>query len=258
MLSTRRQDFLIHALQQGKSIPIVIDGNCMYPLLVQGQRVAVHPLLEEIKEGDVVLVRDQMNGFLAHRIISLGHDFVVTAGDRNHLSDPPVRRDDILGRLDIPEDPMLHQNPDQNPDERHPTLAHSHGSSSEMKVVVHPEAMGTSHGEVLSRAFGVDIIIAENPFSQLISMREKGWISVVIHEGARQHLSQLPHAASSVVIFAGYEVARDRDESAGIIGMSDVDFVARTATQYWNNLHAELSIAAIIGFHMRGTSICHG
>ncbi|WP_434752881.1 S24/S26 family peptidase [Paenibacillus amylolyticus] len=254
MLSTRRQDFLIRALQQGRSIPIVIEGNCMHPLLVQGQRISVHPLLDEIKEGDVVLVRDQMNGFLAHRIISLGHDYVVTAGDRNHMSDPPVRRDDILGRLYIPEDQMLHQNPDQHQS----TLIDSHGLSSEMKVVVHPDAIGDSYGEVLSHAFGVETIIAENPLSQLMSMREKGWTSIVIHQGARQHLSQLPHAASRVVVFAGYDVARETDESAGIIGMSDVDFVARTAVEYWNNLHAELSIAAIIGFHMRGTSVCHG
>lgn len=258
MQSTRRQDFLIRALQQGKSIPIVIEGHCMHPLLVQGQRIAVNPLLDEIKVGDVVLVRDQMNGFLAHRIISLGHDFVVTAGDRNHMSDPPVRRNDILGRLDITDDPMLNQNPEQNPVQHSSTLTDSRGSSCEIKIVVHPDAMGSSYGEVLSRAFGVDVVIAKNPLTQLKHMREKGWTSVVIHEGARQHLSQLPHAAGRVVIFAGYEVARDTDESAGIIGMSDVDIVARTAVEYWNNLHAELSIAAIIGFHMRGTTVCHG
>lgn len=258
MLSTRRQDFLIRALQQGKSIPIVIEGHCMHPLLVQGQRIAVHPLLDEIKEGDVVLVRDQMNGFLAHRIISLGHDFVVTAGDRNHMSDPPVRRNDILGRLDVPDDPMLNQNPDQNPDQHSSALPDPYRSSTEMKIVVHPDAIDVSYIEVLSRSFGVDIAIAENPLSQLMRMREKGWTTIVIHEGARQHLSQLPHAASRVVVFAGYDVARETDESAGIIGMSDVDFVARTAFGYWNNLQAELSIAAIIGFHMRGTTVCHG
>ncbi|MGF6356255.1 hypothetical protein ABIE27_004172 [Paenibacillus sp. 4624] len=258
MLSTRRQDFLIRALQQGKSIPIVIEGHCMHPLLVEGQHITVHPLLEDIKVGDIVLVRDQMKGFLAHRIISLGHDFVVTSGDRNHMSDPPVRRNDILGRLDVPENPMLNQNPEQNPDQRSSTLTDLQGLSCEIKIVVHPDAIDSSYGEVLSRAFGIDVVIAENPLTQLKHMREKGWTSVVIHEGARQHLSQLPHAASRVVIFAGYEVARDTDESAGIIGMSDVDFVARTAVEYWNNLHAELSIAAIIGFHMRGTTVCHG
>ncbi|WP_427179925.1 S24/S26 family peptidase [Paenibacillus sp. TC-CSREp1] len=252
MLSTRRQDFLIRALQQGKSIPIVIEGHCMHPLLVQGQQISVHPLLDEIKEGDVVLVRDQMNGYLAHRIISLGRDFVVTAGDRNHMSDPPVRRKDVLGRLDIPEEQMLNQNFDNH---CLSTAVRPQGPFSEMKVVVHPEAIGASLDEVLSRAFGVEILMEENPISQVRSMKEKGWTTIVIHEGARQHLSELSYAASRIVIFAGYDVARETDESAGIIGMSDVDVVARTAVDYWNGLQAELSIAAIIGFHMRGTNV---
>ena len=62
MLSTRRQDFLIRALQQGKPISILIEGSCMHPLLVHGQRITVHPV-DQLTEGDVVLVREQMNGF---------------------------------------------------------------------------------------------------------------------------------------------------------------------------------------------------
>ncbi|MCP1182180.1 S24/S26 family peptidase [Paenibacillus sp. 1781tsa1] len=246
MHGTRRQDFLIRALQHGKPISILIEGNCMHPLLVHGQRISVYPP-GELNEGDVVLVRDPVNRILAHRILSLEHDYVITAGDRNHISDTPLHRCDVLGKLDIPEDQQPYQNP-----------LNSRLPSSQLKVVVHPNALDITTREVLSHAFAVDIVIEENPVNLLMSLREKGWTSIAIHAGAREHLSDLPHTADKLVVFVGYDVGREADAPNGIIGLSDASFVARTAVRYWDDLNAEVSVAAIIGFHMRRTTLCHG
>ncbi|WP_127529584.1 S24/S26 family peptidase [Paenibacillus kobensis] len=243
MHSTSRRDFLIRALQNGRPIPISIEGNCMHPLLVHGQNAVVYPV-DEIKAGDVVLVRDQVNQLLAHRILSLEHDSVITAGDRNDLSDPPILRSDILGRLDMPED---------REKEWTAPLA-----TSELKVLVHPNAIDSERCKDLSHAFAVDIAIEENLVSQLLDLRENGWATVAIHSGARQHLSDLPDIGGKVAVFVGYDVGKETDPSSGTIGASDVGFVARTAIKYWNSLHADVSVAAIIGFHMRRTESCHG
>lgn len=193
------------------------------------------------------MVRDQVNRILAHRILSLEHDCVITSGDRNHISDTPFHRCDILGKLDIPEDQQPYRN---QPDSPLPL--------SELKVVVHPDALDITTAEALSHAFAVDIIIEENPVSLLMNLRETGWTSIAIHAGARQHISELPHTAGKVVVFVGYDVARETDAPSGIIGLSDASFVARTATKYWDNLKADVNVAAIIGFHMRRTTVCHG
>ncbi|GAS83760.1 S24/S26 family peptidase [Paenibacillus amylolyticus] len=246
MHGTGRQDFLIRALQHGKPISILIEGNCMHPLLVHGQRTSVYPP-DEIKEGDVVLVRDQVNRFLAHRILSVENDCVITSGDRNHISDTPFHRCDILGKVDIPEDQQMDQ-----------SALNSMYPSSELKVVVHPDALGITTSKALSQAFAVDIVIEENPVSLLLSLQEKGWTSVAIHAGAREHISDLPQITGKMVVFVGYDVGREADAPNGIIGLSDASFVARTAIKYWDNLNAEVSVAAIIGFHMRRTTLCHG
>ncbi|MGC5776379.1 hypothetical protein [Paenibacillus pabuli] len=243
MPSTSRQDFLIRALQHGRPISITIEGSCMHPLLVHGQRTVVYPV-DEIKEGDVVLVRDQVNQFLAHRILSLDHDFVITAGDRNNIADSPIQRCDILGRLDMPEDQEQQRNA--------PPV------TSQLKVVAHPGSIDKPHSEYLSHAFAVDIEVEENPISRLESLREMGWTIIAIHPGARQHLSDLPDIGGKVAVFVGYDVGKETQPSSGTIGVSDVGSVARTAVKYWNSLSAEVNVAAIIGFHMRRTELCHG
>ena len=243
MHNTSRQDFLIRALQNGKPISITIEGNCMHPLLVHGQRAVVYPV-DEIKTGDVVLVRDQVNRLLAHRVLSLEHDSVITAGDRNNISDSPIQRSDILGRLYMPEDKGKERN--------------TPPATSELKVVVHPNTLGKAYCKDLSHAFAVDMDIEENPVSQLVSLREQGWITVAIHPGARQHLSDLPDIGGKMAVFIGYDVGKETDISSGTIGVSDVSSVARTAIKHWNSLNAEVNVAAIIGFHMRRAALCHG
>lgn len=243
MHSTSRQNFLIRALQHGRPISIAIDGNCMHPLLVHGQHAMVYPV-DEIQAGDVVLVRDQVNRFLAHRILSLEQDTVITSGDRNHISDTPVLRGDILGRLDLPGGKEQEWS--------------APPATSELKVVAHPKAIGQADCEELSHAFAVDMTIEENPISQLVSLREQGWATLAMHPGARQHLSDLPDIGGRVAAFIGYEVGKETDAASGTIGVSDVSAVARTAIKYWNSLQTELNVAAIIGFHMRRTALCHG
>lgn len=234
---------MIRALQNGKPITITIEGNCMHPLLVHGQRAVVYPV-DDIKAGDVVLVRDQVNRLLAHRVLSFEHGAVITAGDRNNISDSPIPRSDILGRLDMPEDAVK---------ERNAPLA-----ANELKMVVHPHTLDKPHCQDLSHAFDVEIAIEENPVSRLASLREMGWTTIAIHPGARQHLSDLPDIGGKVAVFVGYDVGKETDPLSGTIGVSDVSSVARTAIKFWNSLNAEANVAAIIGFHMRRAALCHG
>ena len=105
------------------------------------------------------------------------------------MSDTPVKACDILGRLDLPAKP--------NSDAISTDVFMP---SNEIKIIVHPEAFSAATGKVLSRAFGMEIVITENPFSELLRLREKGWTTIVIHAGARQHLSEVSHDTGRIAI----------------------------------------------------------
>ncbi len=51
-----------------------------------------------IREGDVVVAR-LLGRLVIHRVVSVGPDQILLRGDNAPAGDPPIRRDDILGRV---------------------------------------------------------------------------------------------------------------------------------------------------------------
>ncbi|MBM4353253.1 MAG: hypothetical protein FJ109_05560 [Deltaproteobacteria bacterium] len=68
----------------------------MFPFLPDGSLLFFEAPLA-LHVGDIVLTEED-GRWLAHRVIGLEANHVITCGDWNRTSDPPVPRDRVLGR----------------------------------------------------------------------------------------------------------------------------------------------------------------
>ena len=84
--------------QTNKHHFIPITGNSMWPLIRDGDQIFVRHGNSHLRRGDIVLFR-QNTRLLAHRIIRLDTDRVITKGDNNRHVDPPLNANEILGRV---------------------------------------------------------------------------------------------------------------------------------------------------------------
>lgn len=87
-------------LKQGIEVRFVARGESMSPLICNGEAVHVIPAIAgKLRKGDIVLAKGD-SGFRVHRLVFADHeaDLFVTRGDCCLENDPPVSRDQILGR----------------------------------------------------------------------------------------------------------------------------------------------------------------
>ena len=92
-------DLISSDLSIGDQIRFQVTSNSMQPLMKIGDTVLAEVIAgSEVKAGDIVVVRRE-DDFLTHRAISPTGDGWLTKGDSNTLSDPPVKSDDIIGRV---------------------------------------------------------------------------------------------------------------------------------------------------------------
>jgi len=76
-----------------------ITSGSMWPTLKKGDMVLIKGIdgKEEIREGDIIVYRNP-KGFTIHRVIRINEDNVITKGDANNISDPPVKYEEIIGK----------------------------------------------------------------------------------------------------------------------------------------------------------------
>lgn len=74
---------------------LVLQGRCMEPLLLAGDRARVVPV-EEPRKGDLVLVLLDEETLALHRIVYLGFETAVTKGDYSSKAED-VRLANLLG-----------------------------------------------------------------------------------------------------------------------------------------------------------------
>jgi signal peptidase len=76
-----------------------ITSESMWPALKKGDLVLIKGIKDksEIKVGDIVVYHNP-KGFTIHRVIKLNKDTLITKGDANNVSDPPVRYQEIIGK----------------------------------------------------------------------------------------------------------------------------------------------------------------
>lgn len=53
---------------------------------------------EELQKNDII-VFNQNDNIITHRLIEIGENFLVTKGDANNAKDEPIQREDVIGRV---------------------------------------------------------------------------------------------------------------------------------------------------------------
>ena len=75
-----------------------ITSGSMWPALKKGDLVFIKGVDRgEIEIGDIIVYRNE-RGFTIHRVIEKNEETLVTKGDANNVSDPPVRYEDVIGK----------------------------------------------------------------------------------------------------------------------------------------------------------------
>lgn len=95
-LSAPTAELVSGLLRDGIDVRLRLSGWSMKPLVPSGSIVqfssAPNPDV-----GDIVLIRHLNDTLVAHRVIGLGSDFVLTKGDSCATADGPVARDQVVG-----------------------------------------------------------------------------------------------------------------------------------------------------------------
>lgn len=84
------------SIQKRGYFDITISGNCMKPLICNGESVRIYPLSPKLDIGDIVLLYSD-GKYRLHRIVSLDEDEILTRGDNAEQIDGNTCRLNILG-----------------------------------------------------------------------------------------------------------------------------------------------------------------
>lgn len=76
-----------------------ITSGSMWPALKRGDLVLIKGVnnKEGIEVGDIIVYKNPL-GFTIHRVIEINDQTIITKGDANNITDPPIRREDIIGK----------------------------------------------------------------------------------------------------------------------------------------------------------------
>lgn len=86
----------------GSRIPFSgrIQGNSMLPWIKDSDTIKIFPLAAPLKIGDIVAFYGKSNSqFIAHRVIRLTQNHIITKGDNCLAPDLPLTREDIAGKI---------------------------------------------------------------------------------------------------------------------------------------------------------------
>jgi signal peptidase I len=91
------------ASRKGLTRGFLYSGPSMQPTFRTGQMLYVRPDVKNVKPGDVV-VYEQADRYIVHRVISVGEDGFITRGDNNQFADAGlVTPAQVIGRVEINE-----------------------------------------------------------------------------------------------------------------------------------------------------------
>jgi signal peptidase I len=96
-----KPEFTLIGPRQARVMRGYVHGGSMAPTLRRGDRITVMPAVE-YRWGEIILfARD--SSFIIHRALGILPGQIITKGDASYRLDPPVSRQDILGRAVIME-----------------------------------------------------------------------------------------------------------------------------------------------------------
>ena len=85
----------------GDQIRFSVISNSMQPILQIGDSVVAEVIPDtDVKPGDIIVIK-RVDDFLTHRVISKSKDGWLTKGDNNVRLDPPVPKENFIGRVRI-------------------------------------------------------------------------------------------------------------------------------------------------------------
>ena len=102
ILSSRALGGLLRAvLDKGVPFRLRAHGRSMSPFIRDGDIITVVPCTgDSLRRGDVAaFIHPQREGLVVHRVSGKAKDKIFLKGDNSHMSDGPVPRKDILGRV---------------------------------------------------------------------------------------------------------------------------------------------------------------
>ncbi len=83
---------------EGFSVTLKIQGNSMFPFLMnERDSVVLHPV-DRLEKGDIVLARLPNKHYVLHRIQKVTQTHVYLMGDGNIYEDPPCKHSDIVSK----------------------------------------------------------------------------------------------------------------------------------------------------------------
>lgn len=88
--------------ERGEKSTCSITGNCMSPMIRDGDSLVIEHGNQDVHMGDVV-VYGALGKFYSHRIVRIeyrgGKESFLLKGDRSSVFDLPISRDQILGKV---------------------------------------------------------------------------------------------------------------------------------------------------------------
>lgn len=91
----------IRGLGAGARFAFRVSGTSMQPVLLAGDEIVAVRCADpsELSLGELLVVELPDVGLVVHRLLWKGAGTVRTRGDGSGVMDPPVPRDDVLGRV---------------------------------------------------------------------------------------------------------------------------------------------------------------
>ena len=74
-------------------------GYSMYPLIRQREDILHIVKTNNIKRGDIILYKSDIDHYVLHRILRIKKEKIICAGDYNYFKDKPILKDQVLGLL---------------------------------------------------------------------------------------------------------------------------------------------------------------
>lgn len=86
-------------VSSGHSVKIPIQGNSMYPFLIEGRDHVSIKKDGTISKGDIILVKTPEHQYILHRVYNISHDKYILMGDRNlHILEVCMKKN-IIGKV---------------------------------------------------------------------------------------------------------------------------------------------------------------
>ena len=74
-------------------------GYSMYPLIRQREDILHIVKTNDVKKGDIILYKSEVDHYVLHRILKIKKDKIICAGDYNYFKDKPITNEQVLGKL---------------------------------------------------------------------------------------------------------------------------------------------------------------